>query len=172
MRRLTLLVLVLAAVIGILAQKEGKLLIKPSDRTLMDGVMFDTDRWNLNIGSDSGSMMIPELDLAVGKPSLDMFYFYIGMNRNNSMQCYNPDGPCMALCCIMGCCLPENCICGCNPTDDVSRRLSGSVTTELDDCLRKYMSWRTRGSYVEVTGRADFSHNVINLIGLATSAVI
>ena len=41
MRRLTLLTLVLAAVLGILAHKEAPLIISPADRTLMDNVLFD-----------------------------------------------------------------------------------------------------------------------------------
>ncbi len=172
MRRLTLLTLVLAAVLGILAHKEAPLIISPADRTLMDNVLFDFVKRNGDNCSEKQNKFKDESGKTGIKPSLDMQYFRIGINRRCSLPCYNPNGTCSSICCLIGRCLEYNYKCGCNP--EINNEIMNTDNTRISfsHYVKNYMSWFMRSSCKKIAVHSDFSNNALQLFDISSEVTI
>ncbi len=172
MRRLTLLALVLAAVLGITAQKEAPLVINPADRTLIDNVLLDMENGHCDKTPMNESKRKNALARAAVLPSLDIHHFHIGLNRNTALPCYNPNGRCTSICCLIGRCLEYHCKCGCNPelNNDIMKTTDKRIS--FNHYVKNYISWRMCGSYTDISDRSDFSANAYRLFDIGPNVSI
>lgn len=171
MRQLTLLALVLAAVLGITAQKEAPLVINPADRTLIDNVL-DLENDHCDKTTMNESKRKNALARAAVLPSLDIHHFHIGLNRNTALPCYNPNGRCTSICCLIGRCLEYHCKCGCNPelNNDIMKTTDKRIS--FNHYVKNYISWRMCGSYTDISDRSDFSANAYRLFDIGPNVSI
>lgn len=172
MRRLTLLALVLAAVLGITAQKEAPLVINPADRTLIDNVLLDMENDHYGKTPTNQGKHKNALSRTAVLPSLDIPYFHVGLNRNTALPCYNPNGRCTSICCLIGRCLEYHCKCGCNPELNNEIMNTTDKRISFNHYVKNYISWRMCGSYTDISDRSDFSNNAYRLFDIGPNMKI